>query len=89
MTSTCKRVAEISQGLIKACPDGVRFIDLKEQVLEKLPDVNRNTLAGALNSFRNSLSEGVVRPVRGFYITEVARKGRDKSKVVPTRAARR
>lgn len=86
MSSTYQRVADICRALVEAAPEGVRFIDLKDRVLKKLPDVNRNTLAGALNNFRNHLPEGVVRPVRGFYITEAAWKKRDKSKAVPTRA---
>lgn len=89
MTSTYQRVADICRGLVEAAPEGVRFIDLRERVLEKLPDVNRNTLAGALNNFRNNLPEGLVRPVRGFYITQAAWRKRDKSKPVPTRAPHR
>lgn len=86
MTSTYQRVANICLALIEAEPEGVRFIDLKDRVLRKMPDANSNTVAGALNNFRNHLPEGILRPVRGFYITESAWKKRDKSKAVPTRA---
>lgn len=89
MFSTYQRVANIALALIEASPHGVRFIELKDQVLRELPDVNLNTLAGALNNFRNNLPEGVLRPVRGFYITQKAWKKRDKSESIPTRARRR
>lgn len=89
MTSTYQRVADICRVSIEAAPEGVRFIDLRDRVLRKLPDVNRNTLSGALHNFRNNLPEGVVRPVRGFYITEAAWKNRDKSKIIPARAPSR
>lgn len=86
MTSTYQRVADICRAVVEAAPEGGRFIDLKDRVLRKLPDVNRNTLAGALNNFRNNLPEGVVRPVRGFYVTEAAWKKRDKTRTILTRA---
>lgn len=86
MTSGYQRVVEISTALIEASPEGVRYIDLRERVMKKLPDLNKNTLSGALNRFRNDLPEGIIRPVRGFYITQVNWKQRDKKVQVPERA---
>lgn len=88
MTNSYQRVVEISTALIKSSPEGVRYIDLKDQVLKKVPDMNKNTLSGALNRFRNNLPEGIVRPVRGLFITEKAWAKRDKKQPVPLRVSR-
>lgn len=85
MTSAYQRVVEISTKLIEASPEGVRFLDLKERVLKEVPDLNKNTLSGALNRFRNNLPDGIVRPVRGMYVTKAAWSKRDKKKPVPLR----
>jgi hypothetical protein len=87
MTSGYQRVAAICTALIQASPQGVRFVDLKDQVLKKIPDLNRNTLSGALNRYRNHLPEDIIRPVRGFYITQANWKQRDKKAQVPERAS--
>lgn len=88
MTSAYQRVAEISIALIKASPDGVRFLDLESQVLKEMPKLNKNTLSGALNRFRNNLPEDILRPVRGLYITKTAWSNRDKKKPIPQRVPR-
>src|SRR3546814_970374 len=88
MTSAYQRVVEISIAVIKVSPDGVRFIDLKNRVLKEMPNLNENTLSGALNRFRNNLPEDILRPVRGLYITKTAWSNRDKKKLVPQRAPR-
>lgn len=88
MKSAYQRVVELSVALIKAHPEGVRYIDLREHALKKLPDLNKNTLSGALNRFRNDLPEGVIRPVRGLYTTPTDWSKRDKKEDIPTRAAR-
>lgn len=85
MTSAYQRVVEIATTLIEASPDGVRFLDLKDRVLEEIPDLNKNTLSGALNRFRNNLPDGIVRPVRGLYVTKAAWNKRDKKIPVPLR----
>lgn len=85
MTSAYQRVVEISTALIEASPDGVRFLDLKERVLKQIPDLNKNTLSGALNRFRNNLPDVIVRPVRGLYVTKSAWSKRDKKIPVPLR----
>lgn len=85
MTSAYQRVVEISTALIEASPDGVRFLDLKVCVLKQIPDMNKNTLSGALNRFRNNLPDGIVRPVRGLYVTNSAWSRRDKKIQVPLR----
>lgn len=87
MPSSYQRVVEICCSLIEASPEGVRFIDLRERVLKKVPGMNTNTLSGALNRFRNNLPDGIVRPVRGFFITETAWANRDKKKPVPLRVS--
>ncbi|MGN6111749.1 MAG: hypothetical protein ACTHOC_01850 [Luteimonas sp.] len=88
MTSNYQRVVQHSLAFIEAHPDGVRYIDIKDHVLNKMPDLNANTLSGALNRFRNDLPKSVIRPVRGFYITEDNWKRRDKNKAVPLRVDR-
>lgn len=87
MTSSYQRVVEISCALIEGSPEGVRYIDLRELVLKKVPGMNTNTLSGALNRFRNNLPEGIVRPVRGLFITKAAWANRDKKKPVPLRVS--
>lgn len=87
MTSSYQRLVILWCALIESRPEGVRFIDLREHALRKIPDFNPNTLSGALNRFRNDLPEGVVRPVRGFFITKDAWARRDKKKPVPQRVS--
>lgn len=83
-----QRVVDIATELIKASPQGARFIDLEERVLEVLPGINRNTLKGALNRFGNNLPAGIIRPARGLYITQAAWAKWDKRKPVPRRVDR-
>lgn len=85
MKSAYQRVVEISVALIEASPDGVRFLELKEHVLKHIPDLNKNTLSGSLNRFRNNLPDGIVRPARGLYVTKSAWSKRDKKIPVPLR----
>lgn len=89
MTNSYRRVVEISTAFIEASADGVRYIDLKERVLKKVPDMNKNTLSGALNRFRNHLPDGIIRPVRGLFITETAWAKRDKKVPIPQRVDRK
>lgn len=88
MTSAYQRVVELCVALIKASPEGVRFLDLRERALRELPDINKNTLSGVLNRFRNDLPEDIVRPVRGLYVTKTAWSKRDKKIPVPLRVPR-
>ncbi|WP_152597770.1 hypothetical protein [Novilysobacter arseniciresistens] len=79
---------DIATALVKKRPDGARFIDIELAVLKVMPDINRNTLRGALNRFGNNLPQGIIRPARGLYVTPDAWAKRDKTKPVPWRVDR-
>lgn len=85
MASAYQRVVEFCVAQIKAKQEGIRYYDLHHGLSKALPDVNRNTILGAFNRFRNNLPEGIVHPVRGLYVTESAWSKRKDKKNIPTR----
>ncbi len=60
------RTAAIS--ILAGAPKGLRYSELQERVGAALPDVNRNTIRGALWDFAQQLPSEVVKPSRGFYV---------------------
>lgn len=66
MTKT-EQIIEGAKKVITANPNGVRYSGLHSALVASFPDINSNTIRGALHKFRTELPSSIYQPAKGVY----------------------